>query len=454
MIRAQQKLCQPSVLLLKGGGLRPIQIHHTDLAFEGIVIMQTSHLSALPGTSQAQSAGGAGRCAAPSHVSGASAGSGSVRQATLRVIAAQVLSALTQDTGGLRGLKLGEGSEDRREGAAGSVAQALKSAAAQGADPQALLAKVQEGIESAQAALTKQGHSPAQVAAAAAQFTDRVANLMDAPATATPSTVDTLAASVQVSRKERGSLVLTTQDGDVLRIRFRASERQQLELASASTGNAQATSVELSSSARSRTRVDVEGSLDAGELKAIEDFVSKVDTLANEFFEGDMEAAFAAAAALDYDAGEIAGFSLKLSMSESMRARAVQHTTARAAPPAPPPDAGVAAPSSAAATQIQPASAFPAESGASTGVTSPASDPLRAVQDFTQTMLGTADAPLSVAGYKLAWSAKVKLAAEVVSVTMPAAAQKPGAALLNNVLDSAAAQAGADAPPVKLAAAA
>jgi hypothetical protein len=59
-----------------------------------------------------------------------------------------------------------------------------------------------------------------------------------------------------------------------------------------------------------------------------------------------------------------------------------------------------------------------------------------------------------VAGYKLAWSAKLKLAAEVVAVAVPAAKEKPAAALLSDVLGNAAAQAGADAPQVKLAEAA
>lgn len=418
--------------------------------------MQTSHISALPGACGTPSAG-TERGTSPAAVSGAASSSGSVRQATLRVIAAQVLGALTQATGGLSGLRSREG-DHRGDGSAGAVAQALKSAAAQGADPQALLAQVQEGIDSARSALTERGADPAQVDAAAAQFTDRVANLMQAPAAEPAPVVDAFAASVQVARKERGSLVLTTQDGDVLRIRFRASERQQLELAGVNTGDAQAASAQWSSSARSRTRVEVEGSLDAGELKAIEDFVGKVDTLANEFFEGDVEAAFAAAAALDYDAGEIAGFSLKLSMRESVQASAVQRTTAGGASPA----ARVAAPSPQVVTDAAATPAAPTQSAAPSAATSAAtatmpartSDPMPTVQDFMQRMLRTADAPLSVGGFKLAWSAKLQLAAEVVTVAAPPGAQKPGAALLADALDSTAAQAGADAPRAKLAAAA
>jgi len=417
--------------------------------------MQTSHISALPGACRAPTAG-TERGTSPAAVSGAASSFGSTRHATLRVIAAQVLGALTQATGGLSGQRSGEG-DHRGDGSVGAVAQALKSAAAQGADPQALLAKVQEGIDNARTALTDRGADPAQVAAAAAQFTDRVANLVQAPEAEPAPATDAFAASVQVARKERGSLVLTTQDGDVLRIRFRASERQKLELAGVNTGDAQAASAQWSSSARSRTRVEVEGSLDAGELKAIEDFVGKVDTLANEFFEGDVEAAFAAAAALDYDAGEIAGFSLKLSMRESVRASAVQHTTAaatgNAARVAPPPPRTMEDASSTAAPP-QTVSTTPAPADTTAAAPGTASDPMQTVQDFMQRMLRTADAPLSVGGFKLAWSAKLTLAAEVVTVAAPAGAQKPGTTLLSDVLDNASTQAGAGAPQVKLAEAA
>lgn len=415
--------------------------------------MYTSHIAALPGAWKRQ-VGGAESAASSTAVSGAGTAFGSVRQAILRVVAAEVLGALTQDTGGLRGPRARDSAEHRDHASPGAVARALKSAATQGADPQALLAKVQAGIDNAQAALTERGFNPAQVAAAASQFTDRVASLMDAPAADAASGADALAASVQISRKERGSLVLTTQDGDVLTIRFRNSERQRVELASVSTADAQAASVQFSSSERSRTRVEVEGSLDAGELKAIEDFVSRVDTLANEFFAGDVEAAFAAAAALDYDAGEIAGFSLKLSMSEKVQASAVQRTvagTGNAIGMAPLPQPAVETAESTvqpAAAATPTATATPADAQGST------SDPLRSVHDFMRRILRTADTPLSVGGFNLAWSAKVKLAAEVVSVAAPAAAEKSGGALLSNVLDSAATQAGADAPQVKFAEAA
>lgn len=460
MIRAEQNLCQPSGDRLKADAGRPIQIHHIDRIRTEVRSMQTRLFPVVPGAMKDASAGaGAGVASA-----GRATPIGSERQSMLRALAAEVLGALGPTAASQR-------TRGHRDGhdAPGAVAEALRSALAQGGDPQRLLAKVQDGIESAGAALAGRGFDPAQVAAAASQFTARVTGLLDASAAQGSAAAgsQSLDVGVQIARKERGSLTLTTQDGDVLRIRFRSSERQQLELASRQTEGGQATRVDLQSRERSRTQVEVEGSLDAAELKAIEDFVGKVDALANEFFEGDLDAAFAAAAALDYDMSEIAGFSLKLGYSERVQARAVQTTTtafpAQAPAPAPLPApvpataANGAAPDGAEAaprtgTVTAPESTTP--SRVAVEARSDGDDPLRAVQDFMRKALQAADAPVSVSGYRLAWSAKLQWVAEAVSAAAPPGGGKAGAAVLVDALDRVAGAAGADAPRVKLAEAA
>lgn len=397
--------------------------------------------------------------------------SGFARHAILRAVASEVLGALGQDAGPrhVRGHHHRDDRDAGRDhGAAGEVARALKSAIAKGGDAQALLAKVQDGLDAAQSRLVEQGFDPAQVATAASQFTSRVASLLDGSGrtgeTALPDeSITALSASVQISRKERGSLTLTTQDGDVLRIRFRNSERQSLELASATTPNSQATSVSVSSSERSRTRVEVEGSLDAGELKAIEDFVGKVDALANEFFDGDFDAAFAAAGSLDYDTEEIAGFSLKLSVSERVQASAVQTSAAGSkAVPTPRPQA---VPPSLAQAPTAAAGPVPADAESSAAVTpqtdtqAPSAQPaakdgLQSVQDFVRKAFQIADTPLAVSGYKLAWSAKLQLVSEAVSVAVPRGGSESGAAALSQLLDRVADASGAGAAQTKLAEAA
>lgn len=61
---------------------------------------------------------------------------------------------------------------------------------------------------------------------------------------------------------------------------------------------------------------EVDGSLDADELKAIGDLLQGVDELSETFFEGDVAAAFDQALQLGYDKTEIAGYSLELKERE------------------------------------------------------------------------------------------------------------------------------------------
>ena len=429
--------------------------------------MQASPLSSLPSVTTNPVAAPASASSSAGGVGATYGMPGSARHAILRAISGEVLGALGQEGGAqhARGPHRHGHIDGRDHGGAGAVARTLKSALAQGGDSQALLAKVQAGLDAAQNRLAEQGFDPAQVAAAASQFTSRVANLLEGSGSAgdVPAVSDTttaLSASVQIARKERGSLTLTTQDGDVLRIRFRNSERQSLEFSSLESAGAQATSVSLSSRERSRTRVEVDGSLDAGELKAIQDFIGKVDALANEFFDGDVEAAVAAAAALDYDVEEIAGFSLKLSVSERVQASAVQRTTTGTATPLPQPvpaAAEVPTPASRETVSEVPVTALPAspERNAAVPATQTTTDPLQSLQDFMRKAFQIADAPLSVSGYRLAWSAKLQLVAEAVSVAAPRGETGSGANEIAKLLDRAAGAAGAGvAPEQKLAEAA
>jgi hypothetical protein len=94
-------------------------------------------------------------------------------------------------------------------------------------------------------------------------------------------------------------------------------------------------------------QVEVNGELDADELKAIGDLMDKVDSLATQFFAGNAQAAFSAASELGFDAGEIAGFALRLSVKEFASA------TAQASPAPSAPDK--AAVGTGAATQAAPA---------------------------------------------------------------------------------------------------
>jgi len=62
--------------------------------------------------------------------------------------------------------------------------------------------------------------------------------------------------------------------------------------------------------------IDVEGELDAGELKAISELISGLDSISTSFFSGEMENALAQGSALGYDESEIANFSFQVEKSD------------------------------------------------------------------------------------------------------------------------------------------
>jgi len=70
-------------------------------------------------------------------------------------------------------------------------------------------------------------------------------------------------------------------------------------------------------------QVAVSGNLSDADKQAINDVVSQVDTLATQFFSGDVQDAFAAAASLNIDPTQIASFSLQLTYSSAV----AQNTT-------------------------------------------------------------------------------------------------------------------------------
>ncbi len=122
-------------------------------------------------------------------------------------------------------------------------------------------------------------------------------------------------------RKERGAIDLVTAEGDRVSIRFRTKEVVAGSVTQA-TG-ADGTSVTAAKSsvfARGGVKIEVDGNLNADELKAIGDLLGKVDDIANKFFSGDVQAAFTAASSLGVDSDQIAAYRLNLTYSRKIAA--------------------------------------------------------------------------------------------------------------------------------------
>ena len=170
-----------------------------------------------------------------------------------------------------------------------------------------------------------------------------------AAVTAAPNSVSACGASdcstydLTAMRRQKGSLSILTQDGDTVQVRFRTREGVAVQSSTTESAEGSTSTTTVHAFASGRVRVEVNGELDADELKAIGDLMDKVDSLAAQFFEGDTQAAFSAAAELGFDSGEIAGYALRLSVKEYAR---VSVPAPAVAPPPSVVDSGAAVPAS------------------------------------------------------------------------------------------------------------
>ena len=135
-------------------------------------------------------------------------------------------------------------------------------------------------------------------------------------------------------RAESSVIELKTRDGDTVKLSLSQVAAASAEI-KANGGSLQEV---LQGVAGDQFMLNVEGELDDGELEAIGGFLKQIDSLANDFFAGDMQAAFDKALSLNVDMGEIASFAVNLtSVSYSSISQAYESgagTIAKASRPA------------------------------------------------------------------------------------------------------------------------
>jgi len=130
--------------------------------------------------------------------------------------------------------------------------------------------------------------------------------------TATQRAASTSVLDLDVQTRQRTTLRIRTQEGDVVMLDLRRVDRLSADSVGASTadGAAAAASVELSS--RSRLRLRVEGDLNAAELDAIRDILAQAEDAANRFSATGGRSVEGLAATLNIDGEQLAAVDLRL----------------------------------------------------------------------------------------------------------------------------------------------
>ncbi|MEO0443054.1 MAG: DUF5610 domain-containing protein [Pseudomonadota bacterium] len=126
----------------------------------------------------------------------------------------------------------------------------------------------------------------------------------------------TIAAAVEYGRKDRFQFELTTLDGDTISI----NASNTLAFYGEYGADSEFAGSELLQGATQKNRfaMEVNGELDDGERAAIDQLLGQVMNLADEFYNGDINKAYAAALDLGYDQSEIATYAIRLQQLEQV----------------------------------------------------------------------------------------------------------------------------------------
>lgn len=256
--------------------------------------------------------------------------------------------------------------------------------------------------------------------------------------------------------RESETLTIQTTDGAQVTLRFRA---RGAELGTSQTQPDGSTSTAGALFASSKFQVEVSGNLSSADLTAINNIVSQVDSLATQFFSGDVQDAFAAAANIGADPSEIAGFSLQMSYSatsyqQSSTATAPSTTNTAAPVVTNPTTTGQAGTASAAAANTNGTSTSavttptPASTTPATAAPAATATPQQVIANFLQNALAKLGGSANGSGTTLS----ARWGFQLLAVALPAYAQAqtaPGSPAVSNPISaSPPAAAGNSSPAV------
>ena len=117
--------------------------------------------------------------------------------------------------------------------------------------------------------------------------------------------------SAESSLKQRSTIRIRTQEGDIVRFDLRYMEKMSAEDVSISNSEMSFTSTQVEFSSRSRMMLRVNGDLNEAEFAAIQNVFAQAEAIADEFFNGDLAAAFDMAAGVEFDSEQLARVNMR-----------------------------------------------------------------------------------------------------------------------------------------------
>ncbi|MEN8177549.1 MAG: DUF5610 domain-containing protein [Pseudomonadota bacterium] len=211
----------------------------------------------------------------------------------------------------------------------GMVQNRLNQAAAEGADQQQLQAMrdqaksgIEQGISEAREALQGLGMLSDSVEDGVGRVKDLLSKGLESALDSDEHAVEA-ARMVEVAHRfeqlEESSfeLQIKTRDGDQVTLKFSQSNSEEGFLSYQQTANSEAFVSSHTVISDSRFELSIEGELDEEELAAITDFTQNIAQVSDNFFDGNVQAAFEQGMQLGFDTAQIAGFALELEYTQS-----------------------------------------------------------------------------------------------------------------------------------------
>ena len=136
--------------------------------------------------------------------------------------------------------------------------------------------------------------------------------------------------SASYSSRKATELTIQTKEGDNITIRLINNQSASATQFSGQGNGLSLTGSSSRSSSQSGFEIQVEGNLNEEEQAAIKDLLGRVDQLAGDFFQGNVDEAFSKALELGFDTEQLSNFSLNLSYSEERAVTAYQQNSSGA----------------------------------------------------------------------------------------------------------------------------
>ncbi len=166
--------------------------------------------------------------------------------------------------------------------------------------------------------------------AAVAKIDDGLDQMADEAAAVQESRTSVL--DVNMRTKQRSSIRIRTQEGDIVRFDLKQVNRLSASDVAFSNEDGMATSTAVEMSSRSRMSVQVKGDLNESERVAIQAVFEQAQQMADDFFGGDIAAAFDAAQGFEYDAEQLARVNLRFRMRQTSNIAYSETVNTRPAP--------------------------------------------------------------------------------------------------------------------------